>query len=300
LTINQTASVPRGMNVCPTTMLAGNAEIHSRLMLLAPYDAEIPSDFETVDSNARRHEELIAEMQQLRGSVYLEDGAIESWQLSRDGRHQLAIDKHSWHLLSIDPSGNVCGCVRYFSHRNSVNFRDLWVKNSALANSPVWGPAFRSSVEAELRQARKRNVSYVEVGGWAISSDRRHSIEALRTALATYSLAQVLGGCLGIATATVRHHSSSILRRIGGAALGTAGAELPPHFDPQYGCEMEVLRFDSSSPAPRYSSMVSELCSEVLNVPVICKKRPRTVLSGFTVIETAPAQGFNQPVLQSV
>ena len=46
--------------------------------------------------------------------------------------------------------------------------------------------------------------------------------------------------------------------------------------------------------------MVSELCSEVLNVPVICKKRPRTVLSGFTVIETAPAQGFNQPVLQSV
>jgi hypothetical protein len=282
-----------------STPLAVTSESHLRMVLLAPPEAEVPPDFQAVDYNPHRHFELIAEMQRLRGTVYVADGAIQDRQLSRDRRHRQAIDEDSWHLLLVDSSGAVCGCVRYFSHPNSACFRELWVRNSAIANCPMWGRAFRAAVEAEFRQARSRNFSYVEVGGWAIAPERRCSIDALRSALATYTLARALGGCLGITTATVRHHSSSILRRIGGASLRSPQGEIPPYYDPQYQCEMEVLRFDSSAPAPKYASMVDRLYSEILSVPVISQRRPRPVWVSVPAGERT-RYFDHEPVLQGI
>ncbi len=305
MTIVQTAGTQntRGFAAGVAAVTTATNESHStRLLLLAPADAELPLDFQVVDDNPSRHSELIADMQRLRGSVYLQDGAVGPDQLSSDGRHRSAIDRDCWHILAMDAFGNVCGCVRYYPHTNNACFRELWVRNSAIANCPTWGRKFRSAVESELRQARLRNVSYVEVGGWAISPDRRCSVEALRTALATYSLAQVLGGCLGITTATVRHHSSSILRRIGGASLRSDAGELPPYYDPQYDCEMEVLRFDSMCPTPKYAGMIDRLCSEILNIPVVCPSRRRMVQFFVPALANAGLRGhsFNQrPALQS-
>ena len=246
-----------------------------RLVLMAPPDARISPDFQDVQCKPSWHDELMGRMQQFRGSVYLEDGAVERRQLSRDGRHRVAIDADSWHLLALDGTGNMCGCVRYYSHASGTRFQELWVRHSALATSKIWGGAFRQAVDAELQQARQRNVSYVEVGGWAISSERRCTTEAARTALATYSLARILGGCIGITTATVRHSSSSLLRRLGGSSLRTEAGELPPYYDPQYTCEMEVLRFDSESPAAKYFTLVDRLRSDILSVPVVCRTSPR-------------------------
>src|SRR6185437_8001354 len=99
--------------------------------------------------------------------------------------------------------------------------------------------------------------------------------EALRIALATYGLARAMGGCIGITTATRRHCSSEILRRIGGQSLRGNGGELPPYFDPQYGCEMEVLRFDSMQANPRFESWINDLCSAWLTAPVIRREPQR-------------------------
>lgn len=264
------------------------------IVLVAPPGARISFDFQDVHCEPPWHEELMGKMQRFRGSVYLQDGAIEQRQLSRDGRHRVAIDANSWHLLALDSSGNVCGCVRYYSHESDACFQELWVRHSALANSKVWGGAFRTAVEAELRQARRRNVSYVEVGGWAIAPERRCTIEAARTALATYSLAGILGGCIGITTATVRHSSSSLLRRIGGSSLRTEAGDLPPYYDPQYTCEMEVLRFDSEAPAPKYFSLVDRLRSDILDVPVICRSKPRQPWPSYTPYRThLPVPSFS-------
>lgn len=245
-----------------------------RFVLVAPPDARLPLDFQNVRCEPSRHEELIARMQRFRGSVYLEDGAVERSHLSLDGRHRVAIDESSWHLLAVDASEEVRGCVRYCAHPTDARFRDLWVRHSALARCRTWGAAFRKAVEAELQQARQRNVSYVEVGGWAIAPERRCTMEAARTALATYSLSRILGGCLGITTATVRHASSTLLRRIGGSPLHTDGGELPSYYDPQYTCAMEVLRFDSQAPALKYRALIDRLLDDMLSVPVICRNHP--------------------------
>jgi len=216
------------------------------------------------------YESILADMQRMRGRIYLEDGAIAHQQLTSDGRHRSPADAESWHLLTLDHQGSVSGCVRYRQHRNTVSFQELGLRNCALAESREWGEKLKSAVETDLAAARQQAISFVEVGGWALAKERRCTGEALRTALATYGLAQILGGCLGVATATVRNSSSSILRRIGGAGLEIGGEKLPAYYDPQYKCQMEIVRFISDSPNPRYWRWIDQISATLLNVPVLC------------------------------
>jgi hypothetical protein len=82
-------------------------------------------------------------------------------------------------------------------------------------------------------------------------------------------MARLLGGCIGVTTATERHCSASILRRIGGQPLMTQGIEIPRYFDSRFDCEMEILRFDSARPNPRFERWIEELKSYLSGVPVI-------------------------------
>ena len=244
----------------------------ARLILLAPPQAEIPGKFAHVDASVAHHEKWLAGMQRLRGRVYLEDGAISRDHLLADGRHRLPMDDSGWHVLALDEEGEVCGCSRYLEHPRTVSFSDLRMRNSALAKSDSWGAALKDAVESDIRLASQTGVSYVEVGGWALAPEMRYSTQALRIALSTYSLARMLGGCIGIGTVTRRHCSSSILRRIGGSPLSSNGIDLPHYFDPQYGCEMEVLRFDSNVPNPKYEGWITELHDYLLATTVIQRK----------------------------
>lgn len=266
--------------------------------MLAPPDAFVPRRFENVQSNSSRHEILLSGIQRLRGKLYLEDGAIEGNQLSTDGRHRLSGDEHAWHVVALDQKGEVAGCSRYVAHPNTIGFHRLSVRNAALASSGEWGMAFRAAVARDVEQARRRGVSYVEVGGWALAPELRRSREALRIALATYGLARALGGCIGITTATRRHCSSEILRRIGGSSLQANRTDLPPYYDPQYRCEMEVLRFDSIHANPRFESWVSDLCAYWLTAPVI--RRDSSSAAPFALSAMRGALGFEENLALAV
>jgi hypothetical protein len=246
----------------------------------------ISSQFRNVEVNARQHDDLLAEMQRFRGSVYLTDGAIQADDLT-DGRHQVGIDEHSWHVLSIDSSGRVCACLRYLEERNASGFEDLWVRHAALSQCPKFGNRFRGAVETEMERARQMQIGFGEVGGWAVAESHRGTLEPLRIILATYGLLQLRGGCTGIATATFRHSSATILRRIGLNSLSWDGAELPPYYDPKYGCDMEVLHFDSRFPNQKYRDSVSELTHALAASPVICRDSNRLtfqrVFHGFGI-----------------
>ena len=264
-------------------LIPGNdARLRRRFILLAPDRCHtVPFSEKKIDSSL--HQKLLADAQRLRGMVYLEDGAIEPSQLLADGRHVQPADQASWHLLTLDERGRVAACTRYLPHSNAVTFSELNVSRSAIAQSDDWGRAFRTAIEAELGLARKRRCSYVEMGGWVISEALRCTTEAVRMVLAAYSLAQLFGGALGISTVTTRHGSSSILRRIGGGSLLARGAELPPYFDPHYRCEMEILRFDSERPNPRYRSWIDDCRSHLETVPVICAKASDTALEKIRI-----------------
>jgi hypothetical protein len=242
---------------------------HGRLLLLAPADAYIPETFAGVESNPQRHATILAGLQRLRGQSYLEDGAIDRSELERDGRFVQPADERAWHLVTMNGRGDVCGCARYIAHSGRLRFCDTGVSNSPLGQSREWALSLQIAVESEIELANRLGVDYVEVGGWALTPELRCTSEALRIALGMFSMARLLGGCIGLTTATERHCSSSILRRIGGRTLMANGIEIPRYFDSRYDCQMEILRFDSALPNPRFERWIDELKRHLSNVPVI-------------------------------
>lgn len=247
----------------------GQAEVR-QLALLAPTPDVFPPNFARVGVDAPQYADLMGQMQRLRGFAYLQDGAIQPADLDASGRHVMAVDYESFHLLALSPSGQVLGCCRFNPHQPTIPFEQLGVARAPIARDPMLGPAFRQSVAAHLASARVRGYLYVEVGGWALHPSIRHSTEAVRIALLNFSLGLALGGAVGICTATTRNHSAAILRRIGGRPLNCQGFTLPQYHDSRYGCEIEVVTFDSDLIPERYSSRIEELCRLLNHTPVLC------------------------------
>jgi hypothetical protein len=137
------------------------------------------------------------------------------------------------------------------------------------------GPALARSVEKELARARRLGYGYVEMGGWAVAKELRCTTEAVRMVVTVYALARLMGGALGISTVTRRHASSSILRRMGGAPLNCGKDEVSTYYDPNYRCEMEILRFDSDLPGDAYEGSVRRCHAALVRTPVIV---PETIL----------------------
>jgi hypothetical protein len=200
--------------------------------------------------------------------VYLEDGAITANQLT-DGRHRIDADDTSWHLLVVDQDDRVCGCVRQQAYPQNAHFAQLNISRSELARSEEWGPKLKAAAESELELSRRLDLPCVEIGGWALATSIRGTTEAVRMALAMYSLSQELGGAIGFSTVTHRNCSASILRRIGGRSFEHAGLPLPSYQDPQFKCEMELLRFYSWAPNPRYTTWIEEIRQELRTITVL-------------------------------
>src|SRR5580658_1119879 len=252
------------MNLVP----CGNS-VQGHTVVLAPFDSYIPASFTRTVRNPGRHASLLNGLQKLRGRIYLEDGAIDRSELTSDGRFVQAIDNSAWHLVRLNASGDVCGCARYMTYSGNLRFSETGISQSPLSRSYEWSGRFKAAIESEIALAEKLRVDYVEVGGWALSPELRCTGEALRIALGTFSMARLLGGCIGVTTATERHCSASILRRIGGQPLMTQGIEIPRYFDSRFDCEMEILRFDSARPNPRFERWIEELKGYLSGVSVI-------------------------------
>jgi hypothetical protein len=196
------------------------------------------------------------------------------------------MDPDSWHVLSVDHRGQVFGGARYRSYEKPF-FAKLGVASAAAYQPSQWATHLERSINLELAEAARRRLKVVEVGGWALSEEIRGGPEALRIALAMYALAQLLGNCIGFTTATVRHCSSTILRKIGGTSLAANGKPLSRYYDPRYQCEMEILRFDSASPNRRYADWIDGIRTELSNVQVVSAHANDAV-----TIDTAPETGL--------
>jgi hypothetical protein len=250
-------------------MFHSHLRAHSRLMILPPVGGQVPGAFAKVERDDHRYSRLLAGMQRLRGRAYLEDGAISPEDLTADGRHEVSADRNCWHAIFVDRDENVTACLRYMDERDRPGFRSLWVSHAALAQCPRRGWKLRQAVEYGRQRALQLCLGFGSVGGWAVSKEHRRTMEPTGIVLATYALLELLGGCVGIATATQRHHAAGILRKIGLSPLSWRGVELSSYFDPKYGCEMEILQFDSRHPNPKYLRAVSEFCRALAGAPVI-------------------------------
>jgi hypothetical protein len=181
------------------------------------------------------------------------------------------LDASSWHLLVLNGQNRICGCARFLEHPRKPALSDLNVAHCALARNSEWSSALVSALKAEIAFSTSLELPVVELGGWAVGEELRGTTEALRIALGTYAFWQMCGNALCISTATRRHCASSILRRIGGRALAHGGADLPVYYDPQYDCDMEILKFHSWAPNPRYMPWVDQMKEELSQMSIVAR-----------------------------
>jgi len=243
--------------------------IEQRLILVPPPDLTVPATFENAVADPDLREALVRQAQRLRGSIYLSDGAIRQADLSHDGRHRTAEDARSWHLLFLNKANQISSCAWYLEHTQLPSFEHLRVSHCPLTRMDGWQRCISDAVQQDIARAGRAGLNYAELGGWAVAPESRRSPDGLLMALATYALSRALGGALGMTAATVRHSSSSILRRLGGVPLESDGVIVPPYFDDRYDCTMELLRFDSRRPNQKYNSLVDRLRDKLAHVPVI-------------------------------
>jgi hypothetical protein len=259
-----------------------------RIVLLAPSTASVSGTFDNVEVNGDRHQSLVEELQRLRGSVYLKEGAIQRHQMSNDGRHLSPDDDRSWHLLLLDAEREVVGCMLYTEYDRNVRFEDTRAVLCPLIQERQWRQTIWRAMEEQLAIARKARIRYVEFGGWAAAEHIRRTPGPLGLALAMWAFSRREGGVIGVTTATHRHDSATILKRLGGATLSIDGEAIPRYFDKRYGCDMELLRFDTRAPKDRYRGAINKWEALLTSAPVIA--RPSWAYS-------TPVQPAGQPAL---
>ena len=243
----------------------------STFQLLAPSGSRLTSQFTQSHDSEQSYDQLMSSMQKLRGRVYLKDGAITANDLDNEGRFYMSGDEESWHLLLVDAANEVIGCAKYLVHDSNVPYHRLKVSQTPIAHDPIWGEKVQRAVEADLRRIREEKLNYVEVGGWALAEEWRGTRAALEILVGSFALAQIWGGAMGSCTATVRHSSASMLRRIGGGSFEIAGDAIPCYEDPHYGCTMELLRFDYRTPAQRFMPLLNPLKASLKKCRVVTR-----------------------------
>ena len=72
--------------------------------------------------------------------------------------------------------------------------------------------------------------------------------------------------------------------QMGGSLLKWAGEDVPGYFDPVYNCRMQMLRFDSRFPNPRYETAVEEIRETMSGILVISPERPAARTAEFKTV----------------
>ncbi len=273
------------------------ASASERIVFLAPTVAATSGVFPNTVVDPEQYSELVRAVQRFRGGIYLKDGAIQPDQLTEDGLHRTEEDDNSWHMLLLDREQRVSACALYLEHGEGVSFDKLRVRHCAMARDSKWGTKLAGAVQGELDRAQQEGLRYVELGGWAVSEETRGTAGPLAMALAVYGFSRRGAGALGMTTATFRHCSATILKRLGGSRFEADGEALPPYYDPRYRCLMELLRFDSRQPNSKYLHLINQVRDTLEKITVIA--RPAVASFGAFAGRSAFAPRFEREALAS-
>lgn len=226
------------------------------LTVIPPVGA-VAANSRAVNPAARK--ECVSTLQKFRGAIYVADGAIPASALDEHGRHKSPADDDSWHLVVQDARSMVSGCMRVRLLLPEAHLCELQVMN-AVNRLPNNARTAHLSAIASLREhALREGLLFGEVGGWAVTRALWNTSIGVTLAVAVWPLCRLLGGTVAVATATMRHQSASLLRRIGGFALTYRDRQLAPFFDADFGCEMQILAFSSRQLCSRYEALACEI-----------------------------------------
>jgi hypothetical protein len=243
----------------------------STVRLAVPYRGQFPRSSEVPwECDLSRYDRVLERIQQLRGRVYVADGAIPAEALDEKGRHLSQLDDCGWHLYLLDDCGEVLGCVRINQYSYPAYIAQLNI-NCVLARIDGAAAAqMESGVLRLLDRARQKHRDVWEVGGLAVAPQAQGGIKGVIMACACWALAQWCGNMEVLATATIRHRAAEILCRMGGYPL--PGISQATYYDPYHRCDVQLLSFNPFVCHADYQATISDVKQHLARVGVLTQR----------------------------
>jgi len=233
-----------------------------QIEVIAPEEhSRIPALLNVVDDH-HLHRQRLSELQQFRGSVYVNEGYFPRQALDEQGRHLSQADLRRWHLLITDRDHAIKACVSMCVYDAMPTIDRLALHEVLVRSTGSQLPVYETAVRGLMDQSVRAGLRFGEVGGWAVSPDVRNGAVTVATILAAWSLPRLFGAgdSMWVATVGKGKRAEKILSRMGGFQLADAKRQLPSFFDAGYNSGIDILGFDSRHPCPDAVDAINELC----------------------------------------
>ena len=239
----------------------------------------------------RECERLLVAAQMLRARIFLADTALVASTVDSSGRYIHPLDRQSWHVLICSPQGSVCGTLRVTVHDDECGVDDLTVSECPVFAEEEWRLRGRGILASFLQRASAARVRAAETGGWALDESLRGGKKGALLALSGWAVIRLVGGAKILGAVTTRHGASRMTRYLGGLELADAKGSIPAYFDPRYGCDMELIEFDSQQVNPAFEPTVQAICNHFLGMLVQPSADP-TRLCAFDPVDPVVDQNL--------
>jgi hypothetical protein len=229
-----------------------------RLLVLPPRGLGAPAGLNSNYIQGTDYARSISDIQRFREAVYVRDRVLSVSTLDSCSHDQAGSDYKSWHFVIATGAGEICGCIRMQFYPPTADLSTLHL-HACLSRAPADRVEhLHAGVQSFRQTAYNAGLRFGEVGGWAVSEEFRRSSTSILLPITVWAMCRILGDASILATATTRHQSAAILQRIGGFVLPYNGIPVDGYFDSYFGCEMEILGFDSRQPSAKYAELVAE------------------------------------------
>ncbi|MEY4530425.1 MAG: hypothetical protein RLZZ156_1146 [Deinococcota bacterium] len=235
----------------------------NHFLLLAPANARIPKVFSRVEENVQAHETWRTKLQQLRGKVFLEDGAIKESHLDEQGRHISKLDINSWHFLVMSPEEQIRGVMRtqiwYYDDRLpelcELNLYGLLERMQDLELRQKFTTALNNTMHQP-----NDNTCFMEVSALAVDAASQGFTIGSMLGISGYSIGNIVDAYVAFGAGTDRHHTARFYHKLGGISFRDSSnpeVVLPPFFDTGYNCQMDIMAFFKDQPTPAIKEMIT-------------------------------------------
>lgn len=210
-------------------------------------------------SGSAGDDQLLSQIQTFRGRIYLQDGAIPESSIDATGRHRTRLDETSFHFVLRNSADEIKACFRLRLMQPRGGPEEFELQKSVLRSPADQRLHYISALDQICFEAQQDRLLIGEAGGWASDKEIRNTLAPILLPLSGWALCAIRGHAHIVAIATKRHVSADLLMRIGALRVRFGKTEAAPYFDSYFGCEMELLHFDSRIPDSKYVVLINQL-----------------------------------------
>jgi len=243
-----------------------------RIIFLAPPGTK--PGFGSTKVDPERWRSLLFGACKVRGSAYLEDGAIQQHDLHSDGSFRLPMDDNSWHVLMVDDDDQVTATLRATVLPLDSRKRKGKLPHVGASLGRAESDQFRPRFKAELFLSTlglvfgSERTQFMVVGGWASDRHSAPPSAGAELALSVWAFSRHTEVAGALCVASERHDAHGQLVRTGAVPIRAIGSQ-DMYFDSAYGCRVGLLGFRVFQERRAVRRFVDQLATKIAGCEIV-------------------------------